>query len=229
MAPRSALLFDLDETLFDFERSQRLALAESFRAMGIPFGPRALAAYRAINAVIWREYEKGRIGQAELSHERFRRLAVALGREPRLARRFSRVYLTSLAARADMLPGCLRVLAVAAKRHRLAIVTNGIDRVQRSRLRIAGLRDRFHTVVTSEGCGFTKPDPRIVIEALRRIGARAADAIFIGDNPTTDGDAAHGAGVRFVWLDRGAHRAPRRRPYARVTDLAGLARFIRDH
>jgi FMN phosphatase YigB (HAD superfamily) len=98
--------------------------------------------------------------------------------------------------------------------------------VQRSRLRVSGLRDRFHAVVTSEGCGYAKPDPRIVLFALRRIGARPEDAVFVGDNPTTDGDAAHGAGVRFVWLDRSVHDAPRRRPFRRVTSLGGLAQLI---
>ena len=228
MAPRTALLFDLDETLLDFERSQRLALRDAFRDLRLAFGSATIDAYRAINGRIWREYEQGRIGKDVLSLERFRRLTVALDHDPEISKHLSRIYLRRLSTRADLLPGCLRVLAAASRRHRLAVVTNGIDRVQRSRLRLAGLRDRFHTVVTSESCGFAKPDPRIVEIALRRVGASPENAIFIGDNPTTDGDAAHGAGVRFVWLDRAVHRPPRRRPYRHVTSLAGLARLIRE-
>ncbi len=226
MASPPALLFDLDETLLDFERSSRLALRDAFADLGLPFARSVGDVYRAVNDRIWRDYEQGRITADALSQERFRRLLSLLGHHRSLSARLSRLYLRHLSSRADLLPGCRRVLAVARRRHRLAVVTNGIDRVQRSRLRVSGLRDRFHAVVTSEACGFAKPDPRIVEVALDRMGVSARNAIYIGDHPTTDGDAAHGAGVRFVWLDRKAHHPPRRRPFRRVTSLRSLATLI---
>lgn len=227
MKAPTVLLFDLDETLLDFERSQRLALKASFRDLGLVCRRGVPQTYSSINGAIWREYERGLITKDVLSVERFRRLADAIGLVGRLAPRLSRAYVRRLAHRADPLPGCRRVLRVAGRRHLLGIVTNGIDRVQRSRLRLSGLDGRFHTVVTSESCGFAKPDPRIVEVALQRMGVGPGEAVFVGDNPGTDGGAAHGAGVRFVWLDRGAHRPPRRRPYRRVTSLRDLAVWIR--
>lgn len=102
------------------------------------------------------------------------------------------------------------------------MVTNGIDRVQRARLAASGLAPLFEVVVTSQSCGFAKPDPRILQVALDALGVAPRQAAYVGDDPPTDGAAARAAGVRFVWLDRGRPvrgRAPRRR----VTSLGQLA------
>ena len=102
------------------------------------------------------------------------------------------------------------------------MVTNGIDRVQRSRLRAARLDPFFETVVTSEGCGFAKPDPRILQVALRALGVAPREAVYVGDDPQVDGRAAARAGVAFCWMDRGTEAGRGRRPRRRVTDLLAL-------
>jgi putative hydrolase of the HAD superfamily len=104
-------------------------------------------------------------------------------------------------------------------------VTNGIDRVQRSRLAASGLAPLFDAIVTSQSCGFAKPDPRILHVALDAMGVRPRHAVYVGDDPATDGAAARAAGVRFVWMDGG--QPPRgRRPARRVESLRELARLL---
>ena len=105
------------------------------------------------------------------------------------------------------------------------MVTNGIDRVQRSRLAVSGLVPFFDAVVTSQGCGYAKPDPRILHVALDSMGVAPRHALYVGDDPATDGAAARAAGVRFVWMDRGAERRGRR-PGRRVTSLRALADLL---
>ena len=100
-------------------------------------------------------------------------------------------------------------------------MTNGIDRVQRSRLAASGLTPLFETVVTSQSCGFAKPDPRILHVALGAIGVLPRHALYVGDDPATDGAAARAAGVRFIWMDRGQETRGRR-PARRVESLRGL-------
>jgi HAD superfamily hydrolase (TIGR01509 family) len=85
-------------------------------------------------------------------------------------------------------------------RFRTALVTNGIDWVQRARVVSAGLAGDFDVVVTSDGCGFRKPDPRIVHHALSALGIPPEEALLVGDDAVADGGAARGAGVRFCWL-----------------------------
>jgi FMN phosphatase YigB (HAD superfamily) len=104
-------------------------------------------------------------------------------------------------------------------------VTNGIDRVQRSRLAISGLSPFFEVIVTSQGCGFAKPDPRILHVALDALGVSPRRALYVGDDPATDGGAATAAGVRFCWMD-GGRLVPGRRPRRRVEDLRQLATWL---
>jgi len=117
------------------------------------------------------------------------------------------------------------VLRQLRKSYRLAVVTNGIDRVQRSRLAASGLAPFFDAVVTSQSCGFAKPDPRILQVALDAMGVRPRHAVYVGDDPATDGAAARAAGVRFVWVD-GGRPAAGRRPSRRVGSLRELPGLI---
>jgi FMN phosphatase YigB (HAD superfamily) len=110
-------------------------------------------------------------------------------------------------------------------RYRLGVVTNGIDRVQRSRLSASGIAPLFETIVTSEGSGFAKPDPRILHVALDALGISPSHAVYVGDDLAVDGGAARAAGVPFVWMNRGDSvrgRWPRRR----VRHLAELAEIL---
>ena len=111
------------------------------------------------------------------------------------------------------------------KRYRLGVVTNGIDRVQRSRLAASGLAPLFEAVVTSQSCGFAKPDPRILHVALDAMGVAPRHALYVGDDPATDGAAARAACVRFVWMDRGQPTLGRR-PARRVETLRELADLL---
>jgi HAD superfamily hydrolase (TIGR01509 family) len=97
--------------------------------------------------------------------------------------------------------------------------------VQRSRLAASGIARFFEVVVTSQGCGFAKPDPRILRIALDGLGVRPREAVYVGDDPAVDGAAARAAGVPFVWVDRGdGQRGPR--PRRRVLVLAELQRLL---
>jgi putative hydrolase of the HAD superfamily len=116
------------------------------------------------------------------------------------------------------------VLRALREHYRLGVVTNGIDRVQRARLAASGLAPLFDTVVTSQGCGYAKPDPRILLVALDALEVHPRHAAYVGDDPATDGAAAQRAGVRFVWVDDGRPvrgRRPRRR-VRHLSEIPGL-------
>jgi putative hydrolase of the HAD superfamily len=141
----------------------------------------------------------------------------------RLAKRLGVAYLDALSTRGDRLPGCRPVLRELQGRGlALGVVTNGIDRVQRARLAAARLLPHFAVVVTSEGCGFAKPDPRILDVALRALGVSPRHALYVGDDVRTDGGAAAAAGVPFCWVDRGGAISPSPRPRRRLLHLREL-------
>jgi putative hydrolase of the HAD superfamily len=96
--------------------------------------------------------------------------------------------------------------------------------VQRSRLAASGIAPFFETVVTSQGCGYAKPDPRILHVALDALSVSPRHAVYVGDDPVVDAAAARAAGVAFVWIDRGdvvRGARPRRRVQS-LRELPGL-------
>ncbi len=202
-----------------------MALREALSSLGFPCPPSTVAAYQRINHDLWAAFRRGEIGQGPLSRERFRRLLREIGGDPRRAARLGEIYLDHLSQHGDRLPGCRPVLRQLRKRYRLGVVTNGIDRVQRSRLAASGLAPLFDTVVTSQSCGYAKPDPRILHVALDEIAVAPRHALYVGDDPATDGAAASAAGMRFVWMDRG-QEVRGRRPRRRVTSLGELASLL---
>jgi len=175
--------------------------------------------------VLWAAFRRGEITQPALARERFRRLLRETGGDARRAARLGETYLDHLSARGDRLPGCRPALRRLRRSYRLGVVTNGIDRVQRSRLAVSGLVPFFDAVVTSQGCGYAKPDPRILHVALDSMGVAPRHALYVGDDPATDGAAAAAAGVRFVWMDRG-QPVRGQRPRRRVTSLGELADLL---
>ncbi|HET7293538.1 MAG TPA: YjjG family noncanonical pyrimidine nucleotidase [Vicinamibacteria bacterium] len=224
--PLRAVLFDLDETLLDFGRSQRSALAAALRRLDLPYSAARLELYRRINDRLWERYRRAEIGAAELAVERFREYLALTGSDPRRGARLSRTFEGELKRRAHLHPGCRRTLRALLGRFRLGVVTNGLTRIQHGRIRKAGLHRFFDTVVTSQACGVAKPDPRILTIALEALGVGPRDAVYVGDDPAVDQQAALAAGLAFVWVDRGRPlprgvRAPRRR-VTHLREVAGL-------
>jgi putative hydrolase of the HAD superfamily len=168
---------------------------------------------------MWAAYQRGEIDPPSLARERFCRLLGEMGRNAAQGGVLGTAYLDALAARGDLVRGAREALLAVSRRARVGAVTNGIDKVQRERLRAANLARRFEVVVTSEACGYVKPDPRILGEALRALGAEAEEAVYVGDDARVDGGAARAAGVEFWWIDRGFGGPP---PEAMARRLASV-------
>ena len=97
----------------------------------------------------------------------------------------------------DVLP-CLDRL----RGRRLGIISNGDPGVQEIKLRNLGIRDRFEQVVFSGEVGVSKPDPRIFLEACRRMGTTPGESWYIGDNPEADVRGSRAAGMKALWINR---------------------------
>jgi HAD superfamily hydrolase (TIGR01509 family) len=175
---------------------------------------------------MWRAYQRGEIDAATLARERFCRLLGAMGRDAAGGGAFGAAYIDALSQRGDVVAGARAALAAVARKARVGAVTNGIDLVQRARLRAAGLEHRFEIVVTSESCGFAKPDPRILRHALGALGASPDDTVYVGDDAHADGGAAQAAGLRFWWIDRGFGGPPPAAVDRRLTSVRDVPALL---
>ena len=210
--PYAWLLFDADGTLFDYDRAEHLALERTLAHFGAALDEAALQAYRRFNGQVWAAFEQGTISSLALRLRRFELLFDELGLhiDPAAC---SDLYLQQLAGVAELLPGALAVVRAMHGRYRLAVVTNGLQEVQRPRLQRSAIAPYIAHLVISEEVGAAKPDPAYFAAALSRIGSPPREQVLlIGDSWSSDIAGANGYGIDACWYNPG--RQPRPGPVA---------------
>lgn len=181
------LLFDADETLFDFKKSEREAFKNSMIELGINYDENYhFKIYKDINTAIWKELEEGLITQAKLKIERFKRLSDSLKLEFD-ANEFANTYMKHLADCSFLLDGAEELVKELSKSYKLSIITNGLTTVQTKRIKQSIIAKYFDYVVISEEISISKPNPKIFEYALNSIGhADKSKVLMIGDSLTSD-------------------------------------------
>ena len=208
-AKYKGIFFDADDTLFDYPRAERAALRACRREFRLRVNLGVfLDTYRRHNRDLWQAFERGETDQAALRAERFRRLAIELGITGLPVDRISSYYLKALSGQPQLLPGALATVRALARKYALALITNGIGSVQRRRFAASPITSYFQAVVISEEVGAAKPDPRIFMPALQKIGITAGEVLYVGDSLTSDMAAARNAGMDFCWLNSGRVPVP---------------------
>jgi len=206
--PYSLVLFDADDTLFDFGRAERHAfsamLDEVLEERPAP-GPREeiFKLYQRINAQIWQELEQGRLSKARLNVERFQRFWTALGLSVDAEQSGAR-YVTQLSQCTFLLEEALETCTRLRQERgcRVGIITNGLQQVQTSRLERSELAPWVDFMVVSEECGYAKPDPRIFAYAFERYPHAAPEAtLFVGDRLETDIEGGNAFGLDSCWFN----------------------------
>jgi 2-haloacid dehalogenase len=195
------LLFDADDTLFDYGQAEAGALRLTFEQLGARFDPAYLPVYQRINRQIWQDFEQGKISAAALRTKRFELLFEAIGALMD-AERFSAAYLPNLATQSKLTEGALEVVQALHGRYRLAIMTNGLRDVQRPRLARSAIRDYIADMIISEEVGAVKPERAIFDAAFRRMGQPGRDEVLlIGDSLTSDIAGGSAYGIDTCWFN----------------------------
>ncbi len=193
------ILFDADGTLFDYDRAESCALEQVWRDLALPLRSSLLADFRAVNASLWAQYERGEIEQDYLRVERFRRLLPGASVD---FEALSSRYLWFLGESGLLFPGVANFLGTLHGRVPMALVTNGIADVQRRRLARAGIEGLFEAVVISSEVGAAKPHAGFFDAAFDALGAAAGrDVLMVGDNLHADVAGGADYGLATCWVN----------------------------
>ena len=196
------ILFDLDDTLFDFHADERAALEKTFRELGIMLDEDVCVRYSAINEALWKALELGKVSRREVKLRRFYVLFEELGYARELAERAAERYLIWLAEDFHFMEGAPGLLEALYTSYRLFLVSNGNLPVQEGRLSKAGIRHYFDDIFISEVLGAEKPDKRFFDLAFAQIAEfDPACAVIVGDSLSSDILGGINAGVRTVWFN----------------------------
>ncbi|OKP81945.1 2-haloalkanoic acid dehalogenase [Paenibacillus helianthi] len=222
------ILFDADDTLFDYGMAESKALYNAFVHFGLPTGAEDYAAsYQEINRALWKDLEQGRTTSAVLRVERFNRLFAAhkLELSPEA---FSEAYLKFLGEGTYLIEGAME-LCQELSGYRLAVITNGIKDVQLSRIQGSPLSDTFEQIIISEETGYQKPEAGIFDYAFDKLGiSDRSKVLIVGDSLTSDIQGGMGYGIDTCWFNPlGKEGAPGIHPTYEIRELSGLLEIIR--
>lgn len=218
------LLIDADDTIFDFRQAERSALDQLLSSRGLPSTPELHDLYSMTNMKLWRQLERGERTRDEILVQRFRTLIDYIRREadwhpewqldehdweadePEL---LNEQFLDRLSEQATLLPDVEPVLRELALSTRLALVTNGVTRVQEGRLRRSGLAPLFEGIFISERLGIDKPDPGFFDRVLDELGLEdRSRALVVGDGLGSDIQGAMLAGLDSCWVNHRQQTLP---------------------
>lgn len=196
------ILFDADDTLFDFKKSERHALKNTMVEYEIDYDEAYhLKIYQEINSSIWRDFESGVITQKELKIERFKRFSSALNTIFD-ASEFSKSYTKHLALASFLYDESLELIENLHSNYRLAIITNGLTEVQNNRIRKSTISKYFEDIVISEEVKVSKPNPKIFELALNNIRHNdKSKVLMVGDSLTSDIQGGINFGIDTCWLN----------------------------
>ncbi|WP_189304345.1 HAD family hydrolase [Streptomyces cinerochromogenes] len=227
-----AVVWDVDDTLFDYTTADREGMRAHLAAEGLLAGydspGQALARWREITERQWARYAAG---ECSFQDQRRDRVRVFLGRDLTDAEAdawFQR-YVGHYEAAWSLFPDVLPALEALSASHRHAVLSNSSITVQEHKLRTLGLLDRFESVLCAAELGVSKPEPGAFLASCEALGLPPHEVAYVGDHPEIDGRGAAEAGLLSVWIDRGTGvvQAVGEVVCRRISTLAELPALVR--
>jgi putative hydrolase of the HAD superfamily len=224
------IFFDLDHTLWDFERTAEETKRELFEVLhlkerGIESYEIFREKYIGINQALWALYREDKIEKDVLNLRRFYDTLCILGVDDiKLGEEMASGFIEGISIKTYIFPHTMEVLEYLFPKYQLHVITNGFEEVQFSKLKRSGMDRYFTRVITSEGAGSKKPDPDIFLYALNISGALAEDSIMIGDDLEVDMAGARQMGIDQLYVnhDRKKHSDPVTLEVFSLDEIIGL-------
>lgn len=195
------ILFDLDDTLLDFVKSERKALQLIFESYNIPYEDEHIAKYKQINHELWVQFESGQIDRETIFEKRFPDFLRLYGFEV-TGTSVDEQYRRHLMDGHDVIDGAEQLLQDLQPTHNLYVVTNGLKEMQCKRLKDSGLEKYFTKIFISEDVGYKKPDREFFEYVFNQIeNFNKKETVIVGDMLHADILGGYQAGIDTVWVN----------------------------
>ena len=195
------IFFDLDHTLWDFEKNSALTFQEILTSSNILIDiDDFLQTYVPINLKYWKRYREEKILKKELKYirlkETFDQLQYSV--DDQTIDYLSDQYILKLPDYNHLFEGTIEILEYLKDQYKLHIITNGFEEVQNKKMRKSGILHFFDHIITSESVGVKKPNPKVFKHALDMAKTSASSSVMIGDNLEADIYGAINCGMKAI-------------------------------
>ncbi|MEE1756989.1 HAD family hydrolase [Streptomyces sp. SP18CS02] len=223
-----AVLWDIDDTIFDYAGADRAGMLGHLRAEGLTdrFATveEALLRWQELTRFHWARFAAGGVDYEAQRRDQVRDFLGEPLDDDEAAAWFAR-YLGHYETAWKLFPDTVPALDVLAADYRHAVLSNASVRNQERKLRVLGVRDRFETVLCAAELGVSKPAAEAFHAACRAMALRPEEVAYVGDQPDIDARGAVEAGLTGIWLDRlGLGGRPELTRITGLDQLPGLLR-----
>ena len=198
------VFFDLDHTLWDFEKNSDLTFHKLFKDYSIDLEVSSfLAVYKPINLKFWRLYREEKISKENLRYQRLKEAFdfVNYDASDDLINVLAIKYIEIMPNFNHLFVGTFDILDYLKEKYQLHIITNGFEEVQSRKMKSSNIDHYFNQVITSESVGVKKPNPRVFEYALNIANASKENSIMIGDSIEADIEGALNFGLKAIHCD----------------------------
>lgn len=224
------IFFDLDHTLWDFEKNAEETLLELYEVHKIHTFHHGEAmdfvkAYERINSALWLDYEQQKITKDKLRTERFIQAFMEMGvPEEHLPPQIWEDYLMRCPLKTHLIPDSIEVCSYLSNKYPMHLITNGFEQTQKTKIIHSKLDTYFNSLTTSECVGLAKPHPQIYLEALKKANAKPEECLMIGDNLQNDVLGAMENGMEAIWFN--PHKLKSSTPVREIHSLKELLELL---
>ena len=195
------ILFDLDDTLLDFKKSEAYALSKTLTELDVNHDETAVARYSEINQQMWKLLEKGELTRQEVLTKRFELFFEEIGVQ-KDAFVTKQMYEQNLSKGHYFIDGAENLLKNLYEYYDLYLVSNGTLHVQQGRIGSSGIKKYFKNIFISEQIGFVKPQKEFFDKVTEVIPNYNPDeTVIVGDSLSSDIKGGNNAGIKTVWYN----------------------------
>jgi putative hydrolase of the HAD superfamily len=199
------LFFDLDRTLWDFDKNSAETLIEAlihFELNSVIWDTsKFINEFNIYNNYVWEMYRQKKMNKETVRFERFRMALEPYGiGDVILINKLQAYYISNAPLKKNLLDDCIDVLEYLSTKYNLYIVSNGFYENQLLKMQSGKIDHYFKKIFTSDKVGHSKPDKKIFELAVKSVNAKKSESLFIGDDPVNDIEGPRNFGIDQVWL-----------------------------
>ena len=221
------LLFDADETLFDFKTGEKCAFREALGAISMPYSETGYSLYHDINDGLWKALERGEITRDRLKIKRFEDYFSAVGADVSLAGTMAINYMNALSHQRIPIAEAEETVHLLSSKYDIYVITNGITFIQKGRMCGSVFEKYVSRMFISEEIGASKPSAEYFDKVIAEIGDSDRSAyLVIGDSLTADIDGGIAAGIDTCLFDPAEKGSDGRNVTYRISRLSELNNIL---